>query len=66
LAERSSTLAATEDELRRREARLDADLELREDKLERLAEEVAERERRLTDREQDLASFVGELQQQIA
>ena len=65
-SERLSQVEAHEDELRQREARLGADLELREDKLERLAEQVADRERRLTDREQDLASYVGELQQQIA
>jgi predicted nucleic acid-binding Zn-ribbon protein len=65
-AERLSQVEATEDSLRKREARLGAELELRADKLETLAEEITERERRMSEREQDLAAYVGELQQQIA
>ncbi|WP_410959727.1 hypothetical protein, partial [Salmonella sp. SAL4356] len=51
-----------EEELRVREARLEADLELREDKLEARAQVLAAREQRIGEREHDLAGYVGELQ----
>ena len=54
------------DELRLREARLGAELELRSEKLERLEDELAERDGRLSECERDLANYVGELQRTVA
>jgi chromosome segregation ATPase len=66
LTQRESEVQQQSDELRLKEARLGAELELRADKLDQLAEELDERERRLTERERDLASYVGELQRTVA
>jgi len=51
--------------LRLREARLQADAEIREDRLDDLAKELAAREQRIARREQDLAGYVGELQEKF-
>ena len=53
-SEREAASRGSEREVRVQEARLGADLELREEKLDQLAEELAERERRLADRERGL------------
>ena len=45
--------------------RTEADLELREDKLEQRLTEVEEREQRLETREQDLAGYVASVQQRF-
>ena len=45
-----------------REARLLADVELREDKLDQREKNVAEREELITFRERDLTAYVGEIQ----
>jgi len=66
VARRTSELQEGSDELRLREARLGAELELRAEKLDQLEDELAERERRLAERERDLASYVGELQRTVA
>jgi DNA repair exonuclease SbcCD ATPase subunit len=65
LTERSATLESLEDEVRLREARSVADIELREDKLEDLAAEIEEREQRLGERESDLAAYVARVQGQF-
>lgn len=66
LSERVTEAATAEDELRHREAHLGAELELRAEKLDLLREELKERQRRLDEREHDLAAYVGELQREIA
>ena len=47
------------------EARSEADLEIREDKLELREEKVSELEKRLAKKEQDLAAYVGQLQDRL-
>jgi uncharacterized protein (DUF3084 family) len=49
----------------RHEARTEADLELRDEKIEKREREVAEREQRLGQRQNDLAAYVGELQDKL-
>jgi hypothetical protein len=44
---------------------MQAEFELREDKLEDLAKDLAEREARIAERERDLAGYVGELQESL-
>jgi chromosome segregation ATPase len=66
LAERAGQLAQTEEELRLREARMVAEVELREDRLDKLERDVAEREELIGFRERDLSAYVGELQGQIS
>ena len=51
---------------RLRFARTDADLELREHKLEQRLAELEEREERLDTREQDLAGYVATVQQRFS
>ena len=62
LAARSGELVKAQEEVRLREARLLADIELREDKLDDLARQLAAREQLIGQREHDLAGYVGELQ----
>jgi uncharacterized protein (DUF3084 family) len=65
VSERSDQLERAEKALRLREVRLEVDVELHIDKLEETAQELAAREERLAQREQDLARYVASLQQQI-
>jgi len=60
--ERSAQLALAEEDLRLREARLGADLDLREDGLDDLERSLAERERLLVDRDRELTAYVSEVQ----
>jgi uncharacterized protein (DUF3084 family) len=62
ILERTESYERLEDELRIRYARTEADLELREDKLEHRATEVEEREQRIETRESDLAGYVASVQ----
>jgi hypothetical protein len=64
--ERSEQVVRTEEELRLRDARAGADLEIREDRLDEREEALAERERLITNRERDLTQYVGELQGQFS
>jgi hypothetical protein len=48
-----------------REARAEADIELRLDKLERREEAVASTEERLAKKERDLSEYVGQVQAQL-
>jgi myosin heavy subunit len=66
LGERTAELARGEEELRMRSARLGADLDLREDRLEAREQAVAQREHLISDRERDLTQYVGELQGQFS
>jgi uncharacterized protein (DUF3084 family) len=63
---RAGALGHAEEDLRRRDARLGAELELQADKLECLAEGLAERERLLEERERDLAGYVSEVQERFS
>ena len=65
ILERQESYERLEDELRIRYARTEADLELREDKLDTRLGEMQEREQRLEKREQDLAGYVASVQQQF-
>lgn len=65
-AERAEELARTTETLRRREAQLGVDLDLREDVLDDRERAVAEREQRIEDRERDLGAYVGQLQDQFS
>ena len=62
----ATDLARLEDEVRVREARREAELELLEDKLEARLREIQERETALTKRETDLAGYVESVQQQFS
>jgi uncharacterized protein (DUF3084 family) len=62
LGARSRELAREREELRIREARLLADIELREDKVEARDRNVAEREELIEFRERDLRDYVGQIQ----
>jgi hypothetical protein len=62
----ATDLARVEDDLRIREARREAELELLEDKLEARLREIQERETALTKRESDLAGYVESVQQQFS
>ena len=62
----ATDLARLEDEVRVREARREAELELLEDKLEARMREIQERETALTKRESDLAGYVESVQQQFS
>jgi chromosome segregation ATPase len=62
----AADLARLEDEVRVREARREAELELLEDKLEARLREIQERETALTKRESDLAGYVESVQQQFS
>ena len=53
-------------ELRLREARLLADVELREDKLDQRERNISEREELIEFRERDLTAYVGELQGRLS
>jgi hypothetical protein len=64
--ERSDAVERLEDDLRRRYANTESDLDLREDKLDALASTLEERERRLEAREADLAGYVASVQQQFS
>ena len=59
---RSSALAEQERELLLREARLEADHDIREEKLEKREAAVAEREEKLRRREGDLGAYVAQVQ----
>jgi chromosome segregation ATPase len=63
LAGRVEALEEAEHELRLREAQIGAELELRADKLEQLAEELAAAKAQLAERERDLAGYVTQLQE---
>ena len=62
LAARSGEIAKAQEELRIREARLFADIELREDKLEARERNIAEREELIEFRERDVREYVGQIQ----
>jgi hypothetical protein len=62
---RTASIESLEDDVRMREARHEADLELREDKLDERAREIEEREQRLDEREADLTSYVARVQGQF-
>ncbi|MES1247714.1 MAG: hypothetical protein ABUS54_08580, partial [Actinomycetota bacterium] len=53
------------EELKLREARLLADVELREDKLEARERNLTEREELMEFRERDLTAYVGQLQDRL-
>ncbi len=65
IAERAGQLGQADEELRLREARLVADVELREDRVEKRERDVAEREELIEFRERDVSAYVGELQGRI-
>jgi hypothetical protein len=65
-SERSAQLGLAEDDIRLREARLGADLDLREDKLDERERLLAEREQLVGDRDRDLTAYVGEIQGQFS
>jgi hypothetical protein len=48
-----------------REARVEADADIREDRLDDIARDLAAREQRIARREHDLAGYVGELQEKF-
>jgi hypothetical protein len=62
---RTASVESLEDEVRVREARHEADLELREDRLDERAREIEEREQRIDEREADLTSYVARVQGQF-
>jgi hypothetical protein len=62
LAARTAAIHQAEQDLRVREARRIAELDLREDKLEVREQEVSEREVRIGERERDLTTYVSQLQ----
>ncbi|MDX6470927.1 MAG: hypothetical protein QOF75_2730 [Gaiellaceae bacterium] len=64
--QRANELAASAEELRRREARLGVDLDIREDRLDEREHAIAERERCIAERERDLGVYVGQLQDQFS
>jgi hypothetical protein len=64
--ERTEELARTAEVLRRREAQLGVDLDIREDSLDDRERAVAAREHRLEERERDLGAYVGQLQDQFS
>src|SRR5262249_13189877 len=64
--DRTAKLQKLEDELRVREARREAELEIHEDKLAARLAQVEEREARLAQREADLAGYVERVPQQIS
>ena len=59
---RAAALAEQERELLLREARLEADSDIREDKLDAREAAVAEREEKLRRREGDLGAYVAQVQ----
>jgi chromosome segregation ATPase len=65
VASRSGELGKSWEELKLREARLLADLELREDKLEARERNLGEREELMEFRERDLTAYVGQLQDRL-
>jgi chromosome segregation ATPase len=65
LSERAAEAERVETDLRVREARVEVDAEIREDRLDDLARDLAAREQRFARREQDLAGYVGELQEKF-
>ncbi len=64
--EQSAQLALAEEDLRLREARLGADLELREDALDDRERLLEEREKLVGDRNRELTKYVGEVQGQFS
>ena len=64
--ERAEELGRTAETLRRREAQLGVDLDIREDTLDDREHAVAEREQRIAERERDLGAYVGQLQDQFS
>jgi hypothetical protein len=60
--ERTAAAALAEDSLRVREAKMFAEVELREDKLDARERNIAEREELIGFRERDLNAYVGEIQ----
>ena len=66
LAEQKAEIERLEDDLRLKFARLEADLELREDSLDERKRDVEERESRLDQREADLTQYVTSVQSQIS
>jgi hypothetical protein len=64
--ERTEELARTTEALRRREAQLGVDLDIREDTLDDRERAVTAREERIEERERDLGSYVGQLQDQFS
>jgi chromosome segregation ATPase len=66
LTARLSALQQAEHELRLRDARAEAELDLREQRLLDLLSEIEVRERRADERERDLVGYVGEVQQRLA
>ena len=66
IAERTRQLAQADEDMRLREARLLAEVELREDKLEALERNIAEREELIGFRERDLTAYVGEIQGRLS
>ena len=66
IVDRGEALDQLEDEVRVHEARREAELELREDRLEERLRELAEREARMEQREHDLAGYVATVQQRFS
>ena len=64
--ERAGELAQTDETLRVREARLGVDLDLREDDLVERERILSAREALITERERDLTTYVGELQDRFS
>ena len=62
----SFELSEREEQLRRREAEFEADVEFREDRIERWRTELEELEQTLERRERDLVSYVDQLQGAMA
>jgi chromosome segregation ATPase len=63
LLARAEAIEQAEQDLRVRDARLGAELELKADKLDRLTDVLAERQRLLDERERDLAGYISEVQE---
>ena len=66
LAEKTAQTERLEDDLRFQSARHEADLELREDKVDERLHDVEERERRLEQREADLSTYVISVQERFS
>ena len=62
LIERARELGEKEDEVERRAATLEVDVELREEKVERREHEVTEHEERLVRKEAEVAAYVADAQ----
>ena len=65
LRDRLRELDGREGEVETKEARLEADIEIREDKLERREQELVALQERLGQKETELAAYVAQVQTQL-